>query len=401
MTELTFQYKAIDERGAVTKGVVQAADRTEAYHQIVGSGLKPVHLAPTRGSSVRCRGSAASAKDLARITYQFSVLMEARIPIADSLQSIADQEPNRRLAHVLEDVARQIEAGNSVTDALSAHRTFFGDIYIETIRAAETSGNMIQVLARLSEMLDQRYETSKNVKSALMYPACVVAALCLAVTFLMVVVVPKLSEMYANQAVELPALTQGLMAVAGFVRAYWYLLLAAGIAVVFGVRKAWNAPNARRQIDGWMHWIPGLREILTGLAVSRFAHVLGLSLQSGLGLIEALELSGRSSGRPLLEFDARKMSDQVKTGGRLSEVLLTCKYLPGFARRMIASGEEAAELPKMCQLVARHYDREVKHLTKNLATMIEPIVIVGLAGVVLVVALAIFLPMWNMGTLLK
>ncbi|MEE8155346.1 MAG: type II secretion system F family protein, partial [Phycisphaerales bacterium] len=156
MTELTFQYRAIDERGAVTKGVVRAADRTEAYHQIVGTGLKPVHLASARASSVRRRGSSASAKDLARITYQFSVLMEAGIPIADSLLSIADQEPNRRLALVIGEVARQIEAGNSITDALSAHRAFFGDIYIETIRAAETSGNMIQVLARLSEMLDQR-----------------------------------------------------------------------------------------------------------------------------------------------------------------------------------------------------------------------------------------------------
>ena len=95
------------------------------------------------------------------------------------------------------------------------------------------------------------------------------------------------------------------------------------------------------------------------------------------------------------------MSDQVKNDGRLSEVLLTCKYLPGFARRMIASGEEAAELPKMCRPAARHYDREVMHLTKNLGTIVEPIAIVGLAGVVLVVALAIFLPMWNMGTLLK
>ena len=128
---------------------------------------------------------------------------------------------------------------------------------------------------------------------------------------------------------------------------------------MFGMRKAWSTPNIRQRIDSWLHWIPGLRELLTGLTVSRFAHVLGLSLQSRLGLIEALELYGRSSGRPLPESDAGKMSDQVKNGGRLSEVLLTCKYLPGFARRMIASGE------------------------------------------VLVVALAIFLPMWNMGTLLK
>ena len=401
MTTLTYHYKAIDDRGAVSKGVVRAPDRTQAYHQIVESGLKPVHLVATRGISIRWSGSSATSKDLARVTYQFSVLMEARIPIADALRSIADQEPNRRLKVVLEEVAGQIEAGNSVTDALSAHRTLFGDVYIETIHAAETGGNMTEVLGRLAETLDQSYEAGKNVKSALMYPACVIAVLCLAVTFLMIVVVPKLSDMYASQGVELPALTRGLMAVAGFMRTYWYILLVGGVGAVFGARKAWKAPNTRQRIDGWLHWIPGLREILIGLAVSRFAHVLGLSLQSGLGLIEALELSGRSSGRPMLEADARKMRDQVKSGGRLSEVLLACKYLPGFARRMIASGEEAAELPKMCRLVARHYDREVMHLTKNVGTMIEPIAIVGLAAVVLIVALAIFLPMWNMGTLLK
>jgi len=401
MTALTFQYKAIDEHGVVSKGVVQATDRTQAYHQIVGSGLKPVHLAVARRSSLRGKGVTASAKDLARITYQFSVLLEAHIPIADGLRSIAEQESNRHLKLVLEDVAGQIEAGNSVTDALSAHRRLFGDVYIETVRAAEASGNMIEVLARLAEMLDQRYETTKNVKSALLYPTCVIAVLLLAISFLLIVVLPKLTEMYAGRGVQLPAVTRALLGVAEFVQTFWYILLASGLGLLFGVRKAWQNPDTRRSIDRWLHWIPGLREILTGLAVSRFSHVLGISLQSGLGLIEAIEMSGRASGRPLLEIDARKMRDQVKSGGRLSEVLLACKYLPGFARRMIASGEEASELPKMCRLVARHYEREVTHLTKNLATLIEPIAIVFLAAAVLIVALAIFLPMWSMGALLK
>ena len=127
--------------------------------------------------------------------------------------------------------------------------------------------------------------------------------------------------------------------------------------------------------------------------------MLGICLQSGLSLLDALEMSGKASGRPLLQADAEKMREQVNQGRRLAEVMLACVYLPGFARRMIASGEEAAELSKMCEIIARHYDREVDHLTKNITTVIEPILIVGLAGVVSIVALAIFLPMWNMGTL--
>lgn len=401
MNQQTFQYRAIDETGALSKGVLQAADRSDAYHQIVASGMRPIKLAVRRSFGFGGKGCRASVKDLARFTYQFSVLMEARIPIADGLRSIAEQESNQRFAAILNDVAKEIEAGNTVTDSLYKHRKLFGDVYIETIRAAETSGNMIQVLARLAEMLDQRYDTIKNVRSAMIYPMCVIGVMCLAVTFLMAVVLPRLSGMYENRGVELPMLTQLLMGFSYFIRSYWYLLLAGIVGVVFGVRKAWENPKMRAKIDVLLHKIPGLRDILVGLAVSRFTHVLGLSLQSGIGLIEALELSGRSSGRPLLESDSRKMRDQVKNGGRLSEVLLACDYLPGFARRMVASGEEAAELPRMCRLVAKHYDREVEHLTKNLSTIIEPIAVVGLAAVVLIIALAVFLPMWSMGTLLK
>ncbi len=134
--------------------------------------------------------------------------------------------------------------------------------------------------------------------------------------------------------------------------------------------------------------------------MSRFSHVLGTSLQSGLGLIDALEMAGGASGRPLLQADTQKMREQVKEGGRLTDVMLACAYLPGFARRMIAAGEETAEMPRMCEIVARHYDREVAHLTKNLPTVLEPILIVGLAGVFLIIALAIFLPMWELGALM-
>jgi len=153
-------------------------------------------------------------------------------------------------------------------------------------------------------------------------------------------------------------------------------------------------------MDRWLHKVPFLRDILMGLAVSRFSHVLGTSLQSGLGLIEALEMAAGASGRPLLQADVQKMTEQVKQGGKLADVMLACDYLPGFARRMMAAGEETAEMSRMCEIVARHYDREVEHLTKNLPTVLEPILIVGLAGIFLVIALAIFLPMWDVGNLM-
>jgi type IV pilus assembly protein PilC len=400
MSKLTYAYKAMDPKGAKKRGVLQADNQSEAYRQLTAAGLRPVKLVARRPPGQGLRSGKVGAKELAHLTYQFSVLMEARIPIGEGLRSIAEQERNRRLQEVIEDVARQIEAGYSITEAMSQHRSLFGEVYIETVRAAEVSGNMVKVLGRLAEMLEMRYESNKNISGALIYPICVLVAMTLGATFLMVVIVPKFAGMYESRGVDLPVPTQLLLSTSAFIRTAWPLLLAGIGGAIWAVRTAWRSPLTRQKMDTWLHRLPFLREILRGLAVSRFAHVLGTSLQSGLGLIDALEMAGGASGRPLLLADTEKMREQVKEGGRLTDVMLACAYLPGFARRMIAAGEETAEMPRMCEIVARHYDREVSHLTKNLPTVLEPILIVGLAGVFLVIALAIFLPMWELGALM-
>ncbi len=399
MSQITFQYQAIDAQGAKTKGMLNAANQQDAYRKLLALGLKPLHIANRRGR-VRGRGRKVTLKDISQLTFQFSVLTESRIPLVDGLRSIVDQEQNTRLRTVVEDVANQIEGGVSVTEALGPHRALFGEVYVESVRAAEASGNMVEVLARLAEMLDRQHQIAKDVKGALMYPACVVGALTLAVTFLMIFVIPRFATMFESRGVELPLPTQFVMGFSGVLRSYWYLFLGGGAAAGWGVRKAWRHPVWRGRIDTGLHSVPFVKEVLRGMAVSRFANVLGICLRSGLSLIDALEISGRASGRPLMQADSQYLRDQVNRGGRLSDSINNCHYLPAFTRRMIASGEEAGEVPKMCDIIARNYDREVTQLAKNVTTVIEPVLIVGLAGVVLVIALAIFLPLWNMAALM-
>lgn len=398
MTQLVFHYLALDRSGARAKGQVEAADRNDAYRQLTAAGLRPLRL---RGRSSRSgRRRKITLRDLSHLTYQLSVLLEARISMVDGLRSVVEQEPNERLRRVVEDVASRIAAGSTVTEAMTEYRDLFGDVYVETIRAAEATGNMTLVLSKLAEMLDNRYEMNKAVKGAMMYPICVVSTLVLAILVLLIFVVPNFASMFADRGVELPVPTQMLIGFSTFLQANWYFLLGGFLATAWGLRTAWGRPNGRRRIDNALHRVPVVRELLRGFAVSRFAHVFGLTLGSGLSLIDALEIAGRVSGRPLLQADSEKMKEQVKHGGRLSDVMMRCSYLPGFAKRLFIAGEEAAELTRMCGIVARHYDREVKHLTKNLTTVIEPIMIVGLAGIVCILALAIFLPMWNMSTLI-
>lgn len=396
MSQITFHYRAIDRQGKTAKGTLVADDRNEAYRQINASGLRPIKIRAIRARRGR---RSVTLKDLSQLTYQFAVLTKARIPLVDGLRSIAEQETNQRLRDVVMDMAQKIEGGNTITSAMEPHREVFGDVYIETIRAAEASGSLIEILENLSGMLEREYEMKKNTKGALMYPACVVIALGLAMCFLMTVIIPRFAVMFSSRGVELPLPTQILLWGSGFIMSYWIIMLLGIIGAIWGVRKAWRNPSSRCRIDHLLHRIPLIRDILQGVAISRFAQVLSISLRSGLGLIDALEMSGKASGRPMLQEDAKKMCDQVRGGGRLREVMISCTYFPPFTRRMLSAGEEAADLSKMCEIVAKHYDREVTYLSKNIATAIEPILIVGLASIVLVVALAIFLPLWSMGAL--
>ncbi len=399
MSQLTYTYKAVDPQGAKKRGVLLAENQSEAYRQLTAAGLKPLKLVARRPAGQGLRSGKVGAKELAHLTYQFSVLMEARIPIGDGLRSIAEQERNRRLQEVIEDVARQIEAGYSITEAMSQHRSIFGEVYIETVRAAEVSGNMVKVLGRLAEMLEMRYESNKNISGALIYPICVLVAMTLGATFLMVVIVPKFSGMYASRGADLPYPTQLLMGTSAFIRAAWPLLLAGIGGTIWAFRTAWRSPRTRQKMDTWMHRLPFLREILRGLAVSRFAHVLGTSLQSGLGLIDALEMAGGASGRPLLQADAEKMREQVKEGGRLTDVMLACAYLPGFARRMIAAGEESGRLGEVLEEISNFYAKALRDAIKAVTGMIEPIMIILMGSVVGFIAMAIILPIFKMSNI--
>ncbi|GEM_PF-353412 len=406
MIALNFQYEAVDRAGARRKGVTIAATKAEAFRKVAALGLTPLTLRPAGRGAVGGGGKGPGAsffgsdriktKDLANFTYQLGVLIGARIPISEGLLGIAQQEREGKLKVIVMDLAKRIEAGEQVAHAMNSHRHALGEVYVETIRAAEKSGNLPKVLEHLSDMLEKSQETTRQVRGALMYPLCVVGVLGLALVFLLSFVVPKFARMFAQRNLELPLFTRLLMGFGESMQGYWWAYLGAVVLGVFALRYAWLRPDGRTAIDRALHRIPYLKDILVGLTVSRFCSVFSLSLSSGLGLIDSLDLAGKSAGRPLLVRDVNRMIAQVRSGGRLMDVLSVCAYLTPFTKRMLIAGEQSAEIPRMCTVVARHYDRETTHLTKNIATVIEPVLIVGIAVVVLVIALAIFLPMWDM-----
>ena len=398
MNTVTFEYRAVDRTGVKRDGTARAASEGEVYRQLNAQGLVPLKIAVARAK--RVRGGKIKPKDLAHFTSQLSVLVQARVPISDGLMSIAEQESEPRLKAVITDIATRIESGEPVAQAMSAHTRIFGEIYVQTVRAAEATGTLTKVLDHLAEMMERSAETQRQVKGAMMYPACVMVVLAIGVTFLLGFVVPKFADMFASRGVDLPTITKVLMHVGHSIQHYWFLYGGAVAGAIYGFKRMNRSERGRDTLDQVWHKVPFITKLLQGLAISRFCHVLGVSLGAGLNLIESLELAGKAAGRGMLMRDSMQMAERVRTGGRLSEVLADCKYITPFARRMISAGETSGELPKMCAAAARHYDRETQHLAKNIGTVIEPIMVVIIAAVVLVVALAIFLPMWNMVSLI-
>lgn len=393
MSVLTFDYRAIDRTGKHVRGHATASSENEAFRKLSQQGLTPTRLRQVIAGQSR-RG--IKTKDICAFTSQLGVLVSARVPIGEGLLSIAEQENNPRMREVITDIAARIDAGEQIAASMEHHRAVFGDMYIQTIHAAEKTGNLPKVLDHLSSMLERAEETRRQVKSSLMYPMCVIVVLAIAVTFLLGFVVPKFARMFKARGVELPTITQSMMVIGDSMQQFWWAYLIVIGGSFFGVRSMLKRESGRAFFDDVLHRIPVIKGVLQSLAMSRFAHVMGLSISAGLGLIDSLELAGRASDRPKLMRDIDGVVANVRTGSRLNDALKPCPYVTSFTKRMISAGETSGELPRMCGIIANYYDKQTGHIAKSISTLVEPLLVVAIATVVLLVALAIFLPMWNM-----
>lgn len=391
-----FKYVAFDKQGAQRSGSIRAGGEQDAMRRLAAEGLTP-----TKVSRVAERGPMFSyqrtkLKDISALTRELSVLVEARIPLGRGLLSIAEHESKPELREMILDIATMIESGSQVTTALAKYRHVFGDIYIETMRAAEKSGNLAQVTLHLADMLEKQMETSQQVRRALTYPVIVMAVVAIAVTVIVVFVVPRFAETFKAHDVKMPIITRAIQGLGVSIRHWWPFYAGAVISVIVGTALAWRTTAGRHFMERVAYNAPYIGQILKAVTAGRFARVLSIGLGSGLGVIESLEMSGRSTGRPLFAIECDKMADRLRQGDQLGDVIRKSKQLPSFARRLIGAGKDSAEVTKSCGIIARHYDAEATHLTKNINTVIEPMLTLALAGIVLLVALSVFLPMWQM-----
>lgn len=396
MSATAFAYDAIGADGARTRGRIQAPSQVEACRRLRAEGLTPLKVAPARAESRLFTFQRVTSDEVVDLTQQLAMLVQSRIPLAQGLMSIAEQDAKPALRDMLVSIASSIEAGASIPESLEPHRHVLGDIYIETMAAAQRSGNLSDALEHLSEVVQKQAEARRQLKKAMTYPAIVLAVVALAVSVIIVFVVPRFGATFRAQGVEMPLVTQIIQAVGQSVRANWWAYASTLAGAVAAGTLLWRSASGRLVYERAFLSLPFIRRLVVATTIARFGRVLGLGIGSGLDMIDAIQMAGRATGRPLFVNECAVVADRLRRGEDLAEALKDSRYLPSFARRMLTAGEDAREMSRACSIVARQYDREATHLTGQINTLIEPLLTLVLACVVLLVALSVFLPMWQM-----
>jgi type II secretory pathway component PulF len=396
MSVARFEYSAVNASGTAASGTIEAASSQDAYRALASRGLTPLSVREVAERRPLFSRSVIRSEDLTGFTRELSVLLEARIPLARGLVSIAENHEKPALRTIIRGVAQAVESGVALTDAMSKHPEVFNDVYVETIRAAERTGNLAGIVNHLADLLERRDETRRMLKRALTYPVIVTAVIAIAVVVIFVFVIPRFAATFEAQGVTLPAVTRIVQSIAASFTGFWYLYAAAAVGTVITLMMMWRTVAGRQRLERLLYRAPYLGNMLISDLVSRVTGIMSIGLASGLDVIDSVAIAGRSSGSKAFAAHAEEITERLRSGAGLAEVLDDARLIPSFARRMIVAGKDAKELSKACDVVSRHYEKRATHSMRNINTIIEPILTVALAGIVLVVALSVFLPMWEM-----
>ncbi len=321
--------------------------------------------------------------------------MRSGIPIVTGFRALAEQTTNPRLQKAINNIAQDIDKGSSLSDALAKNKGVFSEIYVSMVRSGETSGNLEEVLDRLSGLLEFQMKTKETIKSAMRYPVFVVITLVSAFIILVNVVVPKFAPLFRSAKIALPIPTQILLVINDIFQKYLGLSFIVAIAMVIGFFLYKRTAAGKYTIDVIKLKIPLIGEIILKTCMSRFAFTLENLVSSGIPIMRTLDIVSRTVGN---EFIARKVLDiaaNIEKGKGISRPLKDARIFPPLVIHLIATGEETGSLEEMLKEIATHYDREVTYTVNRLSAYIEPLLTVGLAGMVLFLALAIFMPWWN------
>lgn len=397
----TFSYRARDERGLLVAGNMEAANQRDVFVQLDNMGLLPVSAVENRVSTVAIdeflmRFQRVKDDDLIFFTRQLQTVIRSGIPMVSGLRALEEQTNNERLRAAIKMIGQDIDKGQSFSDALSKHKGIFSELYTSMIRAGELSGSLEDVLDRLSGVLEFQMRTREMLKSALRYPMFVVATLGIAFVVLINVVVPKFVPIFKSAKVALPLPTQVLLIINDIFQKYTITAIGVVLVTIAAFIFYKRTSSGAYTIDRLKLMLPLIGQIILKICMSRFAFTLENLVRTGIPIIRTLDIVSRAVGNEYIAKKVQEIAVSIEKGRGITKPLKDAKIFPPLVIHLVATGEETGSLEEMLREVSMHYDREVSYSVARLSAWIEPVLTAGLAAMVLFLALAIFMPWWDM-----
>ncbi|MBS3906824.1 MAG: type II secretion system F family protein [Syntrophaceae bacterium] len=403
----TFKYRARDRTGKAIDGRLEAPTLQLAGDQLYRLGYLPISIeemeetALFNFSDLMSRFKKVRLEDIVVFSQQLSTLYKAGLPLLTGLSNLKDQTENKILKNVLDKVCRDVEGGNPLFASMAKHPDAFSLIYINMIRAGETSGRLGESLDRFVTLADRELQTRQRLKEATRYPKIVIFSVVIAFGILLVFVFPRFAATFAQFNMPLPLPTRMMIGMNKIFQTYWYMVLGALLGISIFVKRYLKTENGRYIWDKVKIRIPVLGPFFLKIGLSRFTNTFGMLNRSGIPILQALEITSTTVDNVLLSQSIESVQQKVREGSSLTEALKESKRFTPLVIQMISVGESSGTLDEMLTRVTDYYDVEVDNALKKLPTYIEPILTLFLGGVVLLLALAVFLPWWNMASLFK
>jgi MSHA biogenesis protein MshG len=397
-----FHYQGRNQQGQLVQGERESASADAVSDQLSNEGIIPLHITAQRAKKAFSLNLSAlfakkvSSKELLIFSRQMYTLCKAGIPVVTAIKRLTEIVRNPTLLAALEGIERHILSGQSLTNGMQHYPKVFSNLFIELIKVGEESGQLEDAFLQIANYIDLEVETVKRVKSALRYPMMVIMAISAAVVIINIFVIPNFAKLFASFHTALPLPTRILLATSGFMARHWLYLLLGAISLFFGLRYFFNTARGKFLWHKYQFRLPIIGDILKRVVLARFARSFAVVLHIGMPLHEGIELVANAVDNSYARKLLLIMRQNIEHGRKLSAAFAEVPLFTPLVLQMLTIGEETGAMDTMLEEVAAFYDREVDYDLKSLAEKIEPLLLLAVAGMVLILALGVFLPMWDM-----
>lgn len=400
-----FAFKGRNSRGEPVEGSVDAADRDAVAAQLMAGGVVPVSIEPTQEPALGAGpgwleallARPVSTEDCLTLTRQLYTLQRAGVPLLRSLAGLEASTSHPGVIRLLQDVRASLDQGRELAVAFARHPAVFSAFYVAMVRVGELTGRLTEVFQRLAAHLEFELDIRARIKQALRYPAMVVIAMAAGLIVINLFVLPKFAEVFAHFKADLPLMTRLLLAFSGWMLRWWPLLAAGAIAAALAWRNGLATPNGRYAWDRFKLRLPIAGPIVQKATLARFARSFSLAASSGVPISQAMTVVAQTVDNAYIAARIEQMRDGVERGESISRCATGTGVFTPIVLQMIAVGEETGELDSLMNEIAQMYERETDYAIKGLSAAIEPLLLAVIGAMVLVLALGVFLPLWDLG----